>query len=270
MRYPFVAAALAALWPAYASALGLVEYPAGRNKALIVGVGHGLPGIPKDMGYAKHMATHAAYQFAVTELGEHEGTVANIKANLTEMGKTTFMDGTLFFYFSGHGGRGTIYPKDRTMSIKEIREALEAGRAEWGPLARLVLMFDSCHSGSLLDPVRDFLPGLAALSVDENRDRMESELFADEVTREMVAMNRGRSAYWNKLFVFASSLANELSSAGSNGSMFTVALDKAFREISGTRATIADLISKTQKYTSGHHPVARLVPDELRQEPMFP
>jgi len=242
---------------------GFVKDPKGKNQALIVGVPNGLPGIDLDVAMVKKIAMNDAYKFNPTILQNAAGTVAMISKELTRLSSEAGADGTLFFYFSGHGNRGVISVKDRLMKIGEIRSAVEAGRANLGPLSRLVLMFDSCFSGTLLDPVR-LLPSLF------HGEKLESEMFADQVLDEMEQTRREGFNYWNSLFVFAACRANETSLASSKGSIFTLAMTKAFDETMSKNLTMKEFISKTQSYTKGHYPVARLSPTDLENEKMNP
>lgn len=240
---------------------GFVEDPNAKNLALLVGVSHGLPGINLDLQYVNRMATHDAYRFQVKSIIDKEGTVANTARALSNLSNQIKEWGTMLFYFSGHGNSGSIYLQDRSMKIQEIRDAIEKARVGLGAIKRLVLMFDSCYSGSLLDPIRNSLP-LSRLN------KLQSIEFVNAVVNEM--MPAGREPYWDKLFVFASSRDNETSLASQEGSIFTIALAKAFQEAVAENNTIGEFVKKTQTYTKGHHPVARLVPASLENEKMVP
>lgn len=240
---------------------GFVEDPNTKNLALLVGVSHGLPGIDLDLKYVDRMATHDANRFQVKQIFDEEGTVANTTLALSDLSNQIKGWGTMLFYFSGHGSPGSIYLQDRSMKVQEIREAIEKARVGLGPIERLVLMFDSCYSGSLLDPIRRSLP-LSRLNA------LQSIEFVNAVVNEM--MPTSRDPYWDKLFVFASSRADETSLASQEGSIFTLALAKAFQEAVAQNNTIGEFVKKTQAYTEGHHPVARLVPASLENEKMVP
>lgn len=261
----FAASLLLMNFSAFAAYRGMVDSSDGLNEALLVRVGHGLPGLDKDVEMATAIAEHESYQFKPTFLAEAQGTAKNVGANLTQLVEKTGSDGTFFFYYTGHGSTGSIYLQDGSMPIAAIRSAMEKGRAALGPMKRLVLMFDSCYSGSLLDPVRDLLP------LNQVYDsRVASALFADAVVEAMTP-RRDEKGYWEELFVFASSRADETSLAGQTGSRFTVALKKAFDEVIATEnATLGDWVAKTQEYTKGHHPVARFAPQTLENELMLP
>ena len=246
-----------------ASRTGLVESPTAKNVELSVGVTYGLPGINIDLKNVKEISSHPGYRFDTTELWEEQGTVANVAQKLTDLSQSVTAEGTFFFYFSGHGSTSGVLMQDRLMKITEIREALEKGREGIGALDRLVLMFDSCYSGALLDPVRQTIDSFLLPNERANS-------FANSLVSELQSHN-SRAAYWKKLFVFASSRADETSQAGSNGSAFTVSLRKAFDESALTKSTLGEFIAKTQKYTeSKHHPVARLVPASLENEVLVP
>jgi len=240
---------------------GFAESNKDNNLALTVGVAHGLPGIDIDINNVNKIVADPAYNFKSETLMDAEGTVANVAKKLEANAKDVGPMGTFFFYYSGHGSRGSIYLQDRSMRIAEIRAALVAGRKDVGPLQRLVMVFDSCFSGSLMDPLRKF----AGFNFD---DQANSEDFANEIASEMNV--RDADQYWSKLFVFASSTANESSLAGKDGSEFTNAFTKAFGESFSANNTIGEFIKKAQDYTKGHHPVARLVPTDLENEKMNP
>ncbi len=245
---------------------GLVENPQGDNRALIVGVAKNLPGIDIDVRNVTKMAIHPDYKFSPSILENAQGTTKNIAQSLTNLGYAAADDGTLMFYFSGHGNRGLIQVQDRTMRVGEIRTAIEKGREGLGNLRRLILIFDSCFSGSLLDPFRGFIRWLFT------DVRTESELFADEVAQdfESTARNNRLEKYWDSLFVFAACRANETSLASSKGSIFTNAMIKAFNESMSSNLTMKEFVAKTQAYTQGHHPVARFAPGDLENEKMRP
>jgi len=244
------------------SRTGLVDSADAKNVALLVGVSYGLPGIDLDLKNVREIATHPGYRFDINELFEDKGTVANVSKHLTDLAESVTDGGTLFFYFSGHGSREGILMDDRLMKVGEIRAAIEKGRANKGPLDRLVMMFDSCYSGALVNPLRK------TVSLEESN--RSSEEFIDSLTESLQKANRGEQ-YWKKLFVFASSRADETSAAGNAGSAFTVSLRKAFDEAVLAKSKMAEFVTKTQKYTANHHhPVARLVPVTLGDELLVP
>ena len=241
---------------------GFVDSADAKNVALLVGVTYGLPGIDLDLKNVREIASHPGYKFDVNELWEDEGSVSNVARTLTDLSSSVTDGGTLFFYFSGHGSKEGLLMDDRLMKIGEIRAAIEKGRAGKAPLDRLVMMFDSCYSGALLNGVR---------KINHHReDPASSKEFADALVKELQTAN-GRDTYWKKLFVFASSRADETSAAGSDGSAFTVNMRKAFDEAVQGKAKVSEFVVKTQKYTASyHHPVARLVPVTLGDEALVP
>lgn len=244
---------------------GLVNNADATNISFAVGVSHGLPGIDIDVNNIVAMGADPAFKFQPTTLMESAGTVEGIRKGLTAQSGQVGPGGTFLFYFSGHGNVGIIHAQDRTMHIREIRDAIVEGRKGKGPVERLVLIFDSCFSGSLLDPVRRYLR-----LPEFTNDREASEAYAQRVVREMTRDLRNADEYWKNLIVFASSRGDETSLAGDDGSVFTNAFKKAFQETMTANASLGEFIRKTQTYTVGHHPVARLVPSTLENEPMRP
>lgn len=251
---------------AHAADRSLVEHSDAPNQALLVGVSHGLPGIDIDVNNVKRISAHSAFNFQPTVLMEAQGTQANVTKELTRLAAQAGVDGSLLFYYSGHGSPGSIYLQDGSLAVEKIRKALETGRTAMGPLERLVFVSDSCYSGTLLDPMK-----LGLLS--QLRDpEILSTLTANEI---VFALSRGEgerapASYWKRLFVFASSRADETSLAGKDGSVFTVAFTKAFDETANANGTMGELVQKSQTYTVGHHPVARLVPTDFSNEALIP
>jgi hypothetical protein len=253
---------------------GLVDSPdTTENMALLVGVSHGLAGLDIDMSNMEKIATHSAYHFKVAKLVDEQGTVSAVEEGLSDSAQRAGRTGTLLFYFTGHGNVGLIWPQDDTMKIEAIRQAIEDGRRSLGPLARLVMIYDSCHSGSLLDPMRTSYP-LSQLGNDD----LQASRFADAVVRAFSPALRSEPAYWSKLMVIASSRSSETSLASDTGSVFTKAFAQAFEETVQTNGTNADLIDAATRLTvelaqaiheKPHHPVARLVPQSLADEKLI-
>lgn len=243
---------------------GFSNDPKARNAALLVSSAHGLPGLDYDIDNVEKMATHSASGFTVEKLEHGKGTVSQIAKELVRMTDSSDASATFFFYFTGHGGKGTVYAEDRSMRISEIRAALEEGRAQWGPMARLTFVVDSCHSGSLVDPLRSLKPDTFF-----NSPQVLGQEMVDEIV-ETLAPKRGEAALYDSLFAFVSAQANETCLAGSKGSAFTVALANAWSRAVEQKYTVEQFIADTQKGTKGSHPVARLVPAELAQEVLVP
>jgi hypothetical protein len=260
-RIPFIFVVLSVFLgvTGFANERGLSQSTQAKNLALLIGVSHGLPGIDLDVNNAEKIAKDQNAQFSSTRLMDSQATVSSVLSKTKELSAKVDANGTLFFYFSGHGGKGILLMQDTTVNITDIRKAIEAGRQNTGPLRRLVMMFDSCYAGSLLDALRR-----SGMPMDFNIDT-SSETFMDDVMEAMKPSREG--AYWKELFAFASSRADETSEAGQEGSNFTVALAKAYPEAMNG-GTIGELVSKTKAYTQNHHPVERLVPLDLANEKM--
>ena len=111
-----VALVLCASVSLQASNRSFVENPdTTENQALIVGVGHGLSGIDIDLKNVTDIAKNPAYHFKTKQLLDAQGTVSGIVENLTELSEKAGRQGTLMFYFSGHGNVGLIWPQDDTI-----------------------------------------------------------------------------------------------------------------------------------------------------------
>lgn len=236
---------------------GFVETPTARNIALMAGVPINLPGIDLDLNNVQKIAGHSGYQFQTKRLWSGEAKRADIARELQSRSAKVGEKGTFFFYFSGHGSPGSLNAQDGAIKIGDMRRSLEQGRMDSGPMGRLIMMFDSCFSGSLLDPVRKLLGPI--------EEEAQAHQFAQNLVEEFSESNRDR-AYWNSLFIFASSRSNETSDAGKDGSAFTVALKKAYDELLPSNGTLKEWVERTKRYTNRHHPVERFSPSDVANE----
>lgn len=230
---------------------GLVESPGATNHALIVGVSGDLPGIPIDVKNMTWVAEHPAHHYQVHTLLEEAATAVTIARDLTAISREVPEKGTLLFYFSGHGDLGVISPTGEDMTPVQMRDALVEGRKGLAPLSRLVMIFDTCNSGSLVGPLR------------------HSAVLADAVRDTLVAANRdGR--YWQKLMVITSARDDEWSLASPKGSYFTTGFREAFEDTVEENGTVEELIRRTRENTTVSYPVARLEPESLAEEKLIP
>ena len=241
---------------------GFVEDPGRKNLALLVGVSHGLFGIDKDIKNIENLIKHPAYQYRPVILQEDMGTHQRISKELEALSRQLAELSSLFFYFSGHGDVGVLMVQDMKMKISELRASIEMGRQGLPPIERLVMMFDSCYSGSLLDPIR------ASIPVYFEKGEIQNLYFVESVVNEFVGGSE--VSYWKKLFAFASSRADQTSFASPDGSHFTLALLKAFDEAAKQGGTVSEFIQKTHDYTQGHNPIARVIPASWNQEKVVP
>lgn len=255
----FVGATFVATQTFAQSRTGFVQSLDHDNSALIVSVGHGLPGLDSDVQNVTDIANNASYKFNVSKIEEDEGTIEGVEAGLTKLSEDAGENGTAFFYYTGHGSPDSIYVYDGSLEADKMRAAVAKGREGRSPLARLVMVFDSCYSGSLLDPMR-----VMGLTMQEERSALLS--FVDNMTESMTS--RGEQ-YWKSLMIIASSRADQTSAASQDGSIFTLAMKKAFDEVVESRGTVGTFFDKAHEYTlKRHEPVARFVPESIKSEPL--
>lgn len=232
--------------PIAASARGLVAEAVNGNQALLVGAPISLAGVDIDLKNVEKLSKLPEHGFEVTSLWDAKATSTNTTKALTATIAKVPSDGTFLFYFSGHGWPGLLRFTDRRIGIGELRKAMEKGRANLGPVRRLVMVFDACYSETLLSGIRS------------DRD------LAAELIREL--SGEGRAAYWKELFAFAAANASENAQPSSQGSLFTLAWMKGFQEALLNKGTLGDWIALTKKYSKYQHPVARLEPKALATE----
>ncbi len=248
---------------------GLAENPSEKNISLLVGPSATLSGIDLDISMVKEMLTHPGYNFQINVLRKETATLENVQSRLTQYASEVGQNGTLLFYFSGHGSDDATLamyktpPYVQSMHIKQIRKAIEDGRKTLGPLKRLVLLIDACYSGSLI-------PDIHSREAQE-----ENQKQADAIAENIIAALQPETksaAYYDKLVVFVSSRSDQTSAASPNGSYFTQGLSKAFKEAIVKKSTIGEFIAKTKQSLPSpiHNPVEYLSPQDLANELMLP
>lgn len=248
----------------FADSRGLSTDPNARNTALLVSSAHGLPGLEYDIENVEEMALNASSGFTVEKVVNGKASVSKIASELIRLADSSDLSASHFFYFTGHGGRGTILAEDRAMKIAEIKTALVKGRELWGPMARLTFIVDSCHSGSLIDPMKS----LKTMGVLESPQILAQEM-VDEIV-DTLAPKRDESPLYRSLFAFVSAQADETCLAGSKGSAFTVAMKNAWNKAVDQKLTVKQFIDETAKGTKGSHPTARLIPAQLADQVLVP
>jgi len=237
-----------------------------NNQALAIGVSHGLPGIHLDVQTAETLAK--LYKMEFSSIEEEKATAEGSLGEVKRVASKAAENGSFFLYFSGHGSPGELVMQDRSIKLEELKGALIEARKTVGPLNRFVLMLDSCHAGSFIDPMGYLKTPMQKIWLNQiqtlNLVNRAEQIFAPK-----------RDGYWKELFVFASSTAEETSMAGENGSVFTVEMKRAFDEVVAAKGNMKTWVEKTQTYTAdhkpfGHHPVARFVPQSMDQELLLP
>lgn len=230
----------------------LVSDKKAKNYALLVSASYGLPGLDKDISIIKSILDHETFNIHYEHIQEDGATKEAVVEKIKETVKEVDASGSFTFYFTGHGTRGSILlADDELLSATEIREAIAESR-QGKPMERINLLFDSCYSGSLLDPLKE-----RGLSFGTSQN------FADSV---FSVMRQGRGSYYNKLFVFASSSEDEVSYAGEEGSRFTVSLKNAFQDSIKNKYEMEQWVARTRMLTEDQRPEARFMPDSLRFE----
>lgn len=232
-----------------------------QNYGLLVGVSHGLPAIDIDLSQMAAMNTNPAYHFSNFQMLDAQATQVEVLRELQHQSSRVDEEGTFLFYYSGHGEPGLLILEDLNTEVDKLRGAIRAGRDGLSPLARLVIILDSCFSGSLLDPFN-------VMSMKLLDEKAYSERLANAIAATFA--DEREEPYWKSLFVFASSRANETSLGGLSGSEFTVALKKAFDETLAAKGTMATWVELTKRYTKVHHPMERFVPTTMADELLAP
>lgn len=190
---------------------------------------------------------------AVTILLDEQATASTLRSALVEAGQHAGEDGTLLFYFSGHGERALIDQRERSwllpydaklaaltataLSSDEIADLLDTL-----PPRRQVLMIDACHAGGI-----GTIKGTAAVPKGFGKSGIET-----------LSTGAGRA-------LLTSSRADETSGIlfGARNSIFTTALIEAMNGAAIDRGDGQIGVLDVFEY------VSRQVPRHADQHPVF-
>ncbi|NDE14424.1 caspase family protein [bacterium] len=250
---------------------GLAHSAAGRNVAVLMGAPNGLPGVPTDI-----VELDRVFKSTQLDLGFDE-VVKDDTANTEEIFEASASAAsnadTLFWYFSGHGNTGILLAEDRSFTFSEVASAITAARNN-RPLERLVVMIDSCYSGSFVDGRTPIIPsGQAGAPDDGETVRSKCIPMAGamaSVDDALAEFARFQGTLYNQAFVLASSTKNETSAdlGRSRGGAFTWSLRGVINEAGANDrgATIREIAERTRMDTEdvgGHTPVWRAFPSAV-------
>jgi hypothetical protein len=249
---------------------GLGSTSRGKNVAIIFGAPNNLEGVPTDVREMSKLIVDPQYNFHFAVTAKNEASVNDI----TSMSAAAAKDAdTLVWFFSGHGGDGILEAQDDpngSDSVFEFHQVADAIKAARGgkPLKRLVVLLDSCDSGS-------FVNGSSPI-VDESARQAKQAAWAEKTVYRWMNAAYDKNLY-EQAFVMASSLKDETSSdmGAEQGGAFTFSLrtSLAALKVSRATATFKDLaeatIAKT-KEVGGHTPVYRAFPaKDVENETLF-
>lgn len=260
-----------------ASLKGLSASTGAKNIALVFGAANGLPGIDKDLAHMKRMFEDPSGRYNFEVVSKMGAKASDVLAIVKQYAPLVGDNGTLAFYFSGHGGGGTLLAEGHTsLRFSSVSAAIKEVRAT--PLKRFLVFIDTCNNGNLA--------GEGGINLTSDTDGLglgeaDASAMADAIVTEMpqlapkadgVAGDYASDKLYQELFVITSSTESESSNAGSEGSAFTVALAEAFGELKAKpESTIRQLAQSAKQKTirtGGHTPVFRGVPDAMLDEKM--
>jgi len=223
---------------------------AGKRSAVVVGAPNGLSGVRTDVVKLSAALEDTGNNFYLTVAKDENVKVRDV----LDLTKQEVKDAvSLYWYFSGHGGNGVLLADDSTFTFKQVVEVIKEVRDK--PLKRLVVMIDSCNSGSFVNgssPIVD---------EDEKLHLMLENTFYSVLERD--------SELYDEALVLASSKKNESSAdlGAVKGGAFTYSLRTTLTELREENflATLQDLIDGTITMTQregGHTPVYKAFPSE--------
>jgi hypothetical protein len=245
----------------FLSTYGLAGSNSKNNAAVLIGAPNGLLGVEKDMTEMKKVFESEKYDFKFRPYVNENAKAQEIIDLTANAAKE---NDSLLFYFSGHGNDGVLLADDRIFRFSEVADAIKISR-ENKPLKRLIVMLDSCLSGSFVD-------GESPI-VDENGKIFKMKKINENEwlhkMAEQIILQAVDGALYEEAFIFASSKKDENSAdLGSDfGGAFTYSLRMEIKNLAESKyetAKIKDLIPGVIKKTEdmgGHTPVFKAYPE---------
>jgi hypothetical protein len=263
---------------------GLAHSEKEKNAAILVGAANGLDGVSTDLREFPKLLQDPQYGF------DFQTVNANPNASADDILKSTGdlakASDSLLWYFSGHGNTGIMLASDRTFTFHEVADAIRQAR-NGVPLKRLIVLVDSCFSGSFVDGDDPIIEGQGktakttrgnrcrCLQTEEMRAATATNQFANETLFQ--TLGERDTGIYEQAFVMASSSKDEESAdlGADQGGAFTYALRTTIASLkkSDDAATFSDMASQTTTLTNQvgqQTPVYRGFPtDTLMKDALF-
>ncbi len=257
---------------------GISSNSSAKNFGLIFGASNGLPGIDKDVRIMKDILQGSENEYGFEVVTDMDSSPREILDITKKHSAKLESDSTMFWYFSGHGGNGSLRASGGSLKMADVEKAMR--EVTKTTFKRLVIVIDTCNNGGLVNDDRigfgrtDMNSGasLTGLTEEERHNAIAKEMA--ETTVQMFDQGENYSAEGNtkgrlfeELLIIVSSTASESSLAGGNGSAFTVSVSNAFKELRKQKdSTLGDFAELSKSKTikrGGHRPQYKAYPSNL-------
>jgi len=237
--------------PSTSSLNGLGYDGGGNNRAVLIGAPNGLAGVPTDIRELNTLFSKPEYHFNVA-IDANAST-----SEIFDLVKQEAREADSFlFYFSGHGNRGILLADDRSFTFREVIAAIAEVRTE--PFDRLIVMLDSCLSGSFVDGNGD------AIVTEPDSETGSHPLIAETIEEPL---QEQANTLYKQAFIFSASKQNENSQdlGSARGGSFTYTFRQTVEKFTTEKplATFRDLATEVSQLTDdeyGHTPMWRGYP----------
>lgn len=248
---------------------GLAHSEDGHNVAVLMGAPNGLPGVATDIREVDLLFRDDEMNLGFNEVIKDDR--ASTRDIFTKTAQAAANADTLLWYFSGHGSRGVLLAEDRSFRFSEVADAVMSARNE-KPLERLIVLIDSCYSGSFVDGRNPIIPGTKSTISHKCSVAADAKDSEDPFTE----ISRYEGTLYRQAFVLTSSTKDQSSVdlGRSRGGAFTWTLRGSITRFKteNPEATIRQISEKTRtdtKKIAGHTPVWRGIPSETVMNEKF-
>lgn len=261
---------------------------------LFTGDASGIPGVHQDPGNVERVLTDPSLDMRF-QVGKFNGkTISQIEqqsAKTAQAMKGSSPNGTLLWYFSGHGSQDgqMIAAGGSGFNFESVARAMRTARGDTA-FKRLIVLIDACFAGNAVNGNTQITANSGSGIGGGGNSNPFSGLFAlttpvvppaevvagqkasqDQAVQSVVtAAQPMQGRLYEQLIVIASSRANETSGDSSAGGVGTIAFLNAIKSLrANPNATIDQALQLTVRGAMGQTPVYRTEPESVKQELLF-
>jgi len=266
--------------------------PSANNVAVLFGASNGLQGVNTDLRELQKTFSDPALGFKVQ--AHAEASSQSIIANSAKQAAAVGDNGTLLWYFSGHGAEnGLLQTNGGMLNFASVAKSMREARGK--PFKRLIVIVDACFSGNMVDGLTAVRNNYSVSNIDHESSALASGTgFGLTAIDEQAAVtktlnnafgafsNQGGAVYrsaplYEQLLVISAARKSEpsLDLGARAGGAFTMIFRNSLAKLqkSNQQATVRDWVTQVQdstRRTFGHIPSYRAEPADLvLNEPLF-
>lgn len=247
-----------------------------NNVALFFGSPNDLNGVTPDIEKNVKLFNDQSFGFGFKVVAKNYARKHDIIAMTKEQAQQVGPNGTMLWYFSGHGaengamitqGYDGLYFKEVTEAIRSVRNV---------KMKRLIVVIDNCFSGKNLVGSNAIIPTTISLTENDVTDEQLTRVSVATVNRAFdgfeqgfapVSGSRSSEDLFEQAIVITASTSTETSGDTDSGGVFSEAWRGVIQKLKSAKpnATLRDMAELTRDRTKnygGHTPQFKAYPSD--------